>query len=246
MSRPFSAGVQNFLSTLHPGKRDLGEAFFPSGVDAATLRTQGDESPREWFVRTVDSVLGQEPGGCAIEPQFGAFASVKWRNGTELRFVQIQAIVCMESLEQLYLYDSTPAYYLRLDYDLSALGAIFSHHHPHIHTTPWDFALRFPPDMAETGNVVVDFMDFIYRNFFHTTWKDWAASVWRDEARRRNMDNLFEPISAAFDSSKVDILLTPPFEDSLKRMKHTWRKCRDDLFPLRIPLQVSQLLSLNP
>jgi hypothetical protein len=248
MGDHLSQGVENLLHVLSPWGRPEGESVFPAGLKADVPRAKDEDSARTWFVRVVDTVLEGNVQSCAVEPQLGLFASLRWREGDQLQFVRMHALVCEGTLEELYWdeAETLAAYYLRLDYDLSALGGLFSHPQPHVHVTPWKFALRFPADMAETGNVVMDFLDFIYRNFFHDRWMDWARATWAHEADRRVMQNLFEPISEAFRASKPGVLSQPAYAESLRMMKRTLRERRDSLFSLRVPLELSRLLSLNP
>jgi hypothetical protein len=257
MGSYLSPGVENLVHVLNPWGRPEGQASFPAGLGVQVPRAKGHETVQQWFVRAVDTALEGRPDACSIavgdNRQMGLLGSIHWHNGSELSFARLHAIVCEGMLDDLYLDEtsSVPAYYLRLDYDLEALGELFSHPHPHVHSAPWPkFALRFPPDMAETGNVVMDFVDFLYRNFFHATWMEWARSTWESEAvrlagRSAVEEDLFSLISEAFRASQPQMLRQQPYRGALTRMKRVWRESRDSLFPLRVPPDLSRLLSLH-
>lgn len=250
MGTYLSSGVERLVHALHPWSRPQGEACFPPKLVGDIPRAKDEESIRQWFIRAVDSTLGGDLHSCLVEPRFAALASVKWRDRDQLQFVRMHAVVGEDELEDFYLDDTRASrvYYLRLDHDLSALGELFSHSQPHVHMTPWNFALRSPPDVGDTGNVIVDFVDFICRNLFHAQWMEWARATWSrsvSEAGATSQEELFDVISAAFRSSKAGVLQQEPYVSTLSRMKRTWRESRDASLPLRVPASASRLLSLH-
>lgn len=145
MSSYLSQGVERLLRTLEPHGRPEGDASFPPPSRRTEMlpRTNGNESIADWFVNAVDTALDGNPEACTIEPNLGVFASIKWKAATRLTFVQMQTVVCNKPLTELYETSRDPrqwdesikTYYLRLDYDLLALGGIYSHPHPHVHVS---------------------------------------------------------------------------------------------------------------
>ena len=45
---------------------------------------------------------------------------------------------------------------------------------------------------------LIDFLDFLYRNFCHAAWCRWADAVWRRETRARDVATYFEVIRGYF------------------------------------------------
>ncbi len=177
-----------------------------------------------------------------VADRLAVFAIVHWRGDT-LAYVNCQALVTIGgTLEDYYLDPSVEAQYLRLDYDLGALGAMFREPSPHVHIRP-DGEPRFP--MTQTSNVIMDFFDFIYRNYFHAEWLDWAESLWRREATFRGLDvDAFDRVKDAFDRSRSDELKR--WSEPLAYMKRAWRGKKDELWPYMLSADEVALLSYEP
>jgi len=240
MSAYFSDGVENVFTMLKA--RGDGRSSFPRSWQLEHGRIGPTEPVHEWFVRCVDDHLDGDHGRCQVADRLAVFAIVHWR-GEMLAYVNCQALVTIGgTLEDYYLDPSVEAQYLRLDYDLGALGAMFREPSPHIHVRP-DGEPRFP--MTRTSNVIMDFFDFIYRNYFHAEWLDWAESLWRREATFRRLDvAAFDRVKDAFDRSRYDELKR--WREPLAYMKRAWRGKKDELWPYMLPADEVALLSYEP
>ncbi|WP_437671982.1 hypothetical protein [Sorangium sp. So ce131] len=240
MSAYFSAGVENVCTVLKA--KGENRSSFPRSWQLEHGRIGATESVHKWFVRCVNDHLGGDLGHCQVADRLAVFVVVHWRNDV-IAYLNFQALVTVGgTLEDYYLDSSTEAQYLRLDYDMSALGAMFREPLPHVHIRP-DGEPRFP--MMSTPNVIIDFFDFIYRNYFHSEWIEWAESLWRKEAVFRKLDvDAFDRVKEAFDRSQYDELKR--WSKPLGYMKRAWRGKKDELWPYLLPADELALLSYEP
>jgi hypothetical protein len=70
---------------------------------------------------------------------------------------------------------------------------------------------------------------------------EWARSTWETEVLRLGG----ALISDAFKANQTQLLRQEPYAGALTRMKQVWRERRDSLFPLKVPPDLSSLLSLH-
>lgn len=240
MSAHFSPGIENVFTILK-AKSD-GRSSFPHGWKLQNGRIGSTEPVRDWFIRCVDVHLGGDHGPCQVADRLAVFAVVYWRDQT-LAYVNCQALVTIGgTLEDYYLDPSVEAQYFRLDYDLDALGEMFREPSPHVHIRP-DGEPRF--QMTPARNALMDFFDFIYRNYFHAEWLDWAEAQWRREAASRQLDvDAFERVREAFAGSRYGELKR--WSEPLGFMKRAWRRQKDALWPYALPADEVALLSYEP
>lgn len=252
----FSYGVDALLQRLSPQSRGetAGERGFPETVKGrrAELRFQGrGESVHQWFRRCADTFM-LEPGRqkidwdrWALEPNLAAFATVAW-NGGELAYATINVLRTNGSLQDYYdstaedraseiLRDDLQAQYLRLDLDYGTLGPIGTHPLPHIHFSP-DDPPRITMHAGQSTNVVVDFLDFIYRHHYHEKWLGWARRAWRfrgsDQRNGPAERDPFEEIVAAYQRSKIDRLRD--LRADVEQLAAVLTRAKDDLYSLRL------------
>ena len=64
-------------------------------------------------------------------------------------------------------------HYLRLDFDLENLGPLLKEAQPHVHSRPAREP-RLNAPLGSGGNVVVDFIEFIFKTYRHAEWHAWA------------------------------------------------------------------------
>ena len=238
----YSEGVESLLAYLQPDGRPEGNMMFPRGYDPKRGRI-GNEEPKEWFCRVVREQPEWKIGDCEIEPHVAVVGEVRWNTHSDaqvLSFASLQVLALVpESASLTRLVEDGPtsdcdAHYFRLDYDLDALGAPFTHPMPHVHTSSGD-APRFAQEWSASGCVVVDFLDFLYRNYHHSSWAKWADAVWVDqleESEAHGMLDQFTVISAAFKNNQHQAITTLHL-DVLRRMKTAWRDSRDAMYALK-------------
>jgi hypothetical protein len=168
---------------------------------------------------------------------------VRWVEETKLTYVSAQAIIVRnKTLNSYYASGSNEVQYLRLDYHGARIGPMFKEHWPHIHVYE-DGEPRFPCDQSSSGNIVIDFFDFIYRNYYHSKWLDWAELVWDDQAANLGISpNPFPAIQQAFDAHQIPSLLGK-YRPYIELMKRAWRENNDALLPLFIDNEKCRLLS---
>jgi len=226
----FSQGVDNLLNQIRPyGQPD---SLFPAGYLPVEGRKTSAESTHEWFRRLVDSQCGGDAKRCAIEDNIAIFLKLIWKDGERLHYANIQTLVAPCDLEDYYLTTPPPsAIYLRLDLDYDTLGSPFSHPLPHVHFAS-DVWPRFALDGGNAGNVVVDYLEFIYRHCVPTSWRNWAERVWKRKFVHSDddeLDNPFTLLMTAFDENQFGVLKEN--REMVARIKTALRERKDEYFP---------------
>lgn len=243
MAIAFSAGVDAIVQAIHPYSQKEGHRWFPPKWEPEAGKQGGNEPLLDWYRRCVDTYFGKSPNRYAIEENFASFVSVRWVEETKLTYVSAQAIIVRnKTLKSYYANGSDEVQYLRLDYHGARIGAMFKEHWPHVHIAE-DGEPRFPSDYSTTGNIVIDFFDFIYRNYYHSKWIDWAELIYDDYASKLGVSpNPFPAIRQAFDAHQIPLLLGK-YRPYLEQMKRAWRENNDSLLPLFISNENCRLLS---
>lgn len=66
--------------------------------------------------------------------------------------------------------------YHRLDYEPQQPGPLFLEPLPHLHSSP-EGSPRQALALSADSNLLVEFLDFLYRNYFPETWNKWLFGV---------------------------------------------------------------------
>ncbi len=245
MSVAFSSALDNVLQALNPGQRPDGEAYFPSQCRGVNLRVNTGEPPAQWFKRLVDGPLKGDIQACTLEPNLALFLQFGWERGPRFKYINCQALAVQRgTLEDVYSGDpNAQERYLRLEYDADPLmlGELFSHPVVHIHGQPEE-APRFALESSgESNPVLLDFMDFLYRNFCHGTWSKWASAVWRRAAPNPGAAPYFNVISDYFleDDTPGKRAKLPGIRELcwewFPRMKRAFREAKQNM-PMSLPV----------
>ncbi len=232
--RSFSPGADRFFEAIRPYRGD-GTVWFPRalrGLD--TSRSEGDPL-HSWFRRVVDGLGSQAPGSFALEENMGLLATIKWTSDSVLTYANIQVIVTDGSLESYYCESDRAAFYLRFDSDETTLGEPFSHPHPHPHIhLDGSLSPRFALDGGTSANVVVDFVEFLYRHYQPDDWLSWATKIWNRDFARRSLEpdqNSFPEILTAFRNGQLNTLRN--YRSELGRLKQLLWADKERISPLR-------------
>jgi hypothetical protein len=231
-SHLFSVGVDNLLLAIRPYGRT--ETCFPHDLAEVDSRIREAESRQAWFVRLIDRYFGGDPKLAAIEDNIAVFGRFQWKGKERLTCANVQSIVTPSDLEDYYLDPSNPAVYLRLDFDYRTLGDPFSHPLAHIHVEG-DRSPRFALDGGNCGNIIVDYFEFLYRNYASRKWLKWVEREWSAEFKRTFQEGDIDPlptIVTAFTSGSFQILRD--YAPDLARIKRTLRRRKDELFGLHM------------
>lgn len=228
-SRSFSDGVDRLLDAIRP-YAGQGEAHFPRGLDASKARLADNEEVHSWFVRLVDTFCEGEPKLVALEENIAVFVTLRWLSKTELTYANMQVLIATDDLDAFYLDPTVDALYLRLDSDHQNLGEPFSHPLPHIHVRG-PLSPRFSLDGGNCGNVVIDFLEFIYRTYLSDQWSAWAGRVWRNKFPTKGRTPVDEVVDA-FRSCQFTILQERSHD--VARIKEVLRASKDELFELHL------------
>ena len=197
-------------------------------------RRDPGESLHEWFTRVVDTICRGDPKRTALEENIAVFVKLAWKGRRQLVYANIQTIVTTFDLDEYYLDGNLPAQYLRLDFDYTTLGDPFSHPLVHIHVDG-ELSPRFALDGGNSGNIVVDYLEFLYRNYAPEMWRRWAEREWNREFDRAIQDARaprFSTIVDAFTASQFQIL--QDHAALLNRFKRTLRKRKDECFDVHM------------
>jgi hypothetical protein len=230
----FSKGLDGVLEALRPYNNQAGESSFPRHIDAGALRRGGDQSLRPWFQQICHNVCEDHPERIAMEENIAVLAKLRWRKKKQLFYANIQVVVCACDLATFILDPDQKAIYLRLDCDYETLGTPFSHPLPHIHAEG-ELSPRFALDGGLSENVVVDFFEFIYRQYAPDAWLRWSEKIWRDAfGPSSQRKDLFRTILDAFGDNQFQVLRSHSAQ--LARFKRALRKAKDEKigFDLRL------------
>lgn len=244
----FSRGLDNALWTICPGERPEGSVAFPARLDGGqgSLRVKRSEPVDCWLRRCVDAFLDKDVSACAVEDNIALFLVVKWKRlegKPRITYVNGQALIVEGLLKDFYNGASLLSHYLRMDYDPQSLGPMFKEPLPHIHAEDPDGEPRFAVDLRGAGDIVGEFLDFVYRNFAHDLWLAWARQVWERQCARLQLSaNPFETIVAAYRTGKPDVLVKN-HATHLQQLKHCLMEQRGQFFPLRVDVPSCELLS---
>lgn len=231
-SESFSVAVDNLLYAIRPYGR--AESSYPSGINDAESRRKENECLRQWFVRVVDQFCGGEPKLVALEDNLAIFVRLGWHGKKQLWYANIQSLIATCDLEDYYLGGEAEAIYLRLDFDYKSLGDPFSHPLAHIHVEG-DLSPRFALDGGTCGNIIVDYLEFLYRNYAPGKWLQWVRREWAKQFAESVTPDAIDPlptIVAAFTSSQFEILRD--YSTHIDRIKQMLRKKKDELFDLHM------------
>ena len=230
VSDSFSQGIDNLLIRLRPYNRQH-QTSFPPNLDQKFTHFNSGELIRDWFERMVHTFCSGNPDLCKIEDNIALFASLSWQKN-QLVGANIAVMITSCELTEYLIEppDNCEEMYLRLDYDDKTLGDPFSHPIPHIHIFG-DLSPRFALDGGNADNVVMDFLEFIYRQYVPKKWKLWAEYEWNRDYFRYNRDpnsNPFPLMMSAFEESQISILRE--HEKNLRKLKQLLRAKKDHIF----------------
>jgi hypothetical protein len=211
-----SPGAQSVIVRMTPDNAAPGgkRIVAPTNTLSADLRVSDAESVHEWFKRVIGGMdTDRRIEQIAVEDNFAFFGELSWQNNA-IHHCNFQALITAGmTLKQYYSQGGDQSFYYRLDTDLSALGKLFSHPHPHIHAVPKD-SPRFP-FVARTGEfILVSFLEFIFLNHFHDSWLKWAES----KAATRVSEEVFAEIVLGFEYGNSS-QLSPRLDSEIINLK---------------------------
>lgn len=205
----------------------------PANTLPADLRCSDNEALQQWFRRVVgDNDVAQRIGDCSINPNFCFFGELSWKD-QQIHNCRFQALVTLgSSLEEYHSSASEPTFYYRLDTDLTALGRLFSHPHPHLHTIPGD-APRFPFACRNNEFILISFLEFVFLNHFYDSWLKWAEKC----ASSHISEDAFEEIVFGFERPNGSQFVQS-HQAEIEKLKTALREAKQAKVPA---LPISQL-----
>jgi hypothetical protein len=181
---PFNShGVADFLRVTKPNKNSTGSHKYPKGPWKNVNTRCEEKDLHVWFTKMVDEAATgfDSPdaaiGNCELMPGLAIFAKFSWEQNI-LSSCSIQALIAPgNTLTEYYLdSNSSEAHYNRLDYSIEERGSIFNHPFPHIHSQP-DGPPRFPFPISSESFPPLDFIEFIFLNYYHEEWQKWIETI---------------------------------------------------------------------
>lgn len=94
---------------------------------------------------------------------------------------------------------------------------------------------RFALDGGASGNVIVDYLEFLYRTYVSAKWLDWARRRWRLSGIIDPDDignDPFERIMQAFPDAQFGVL--DQHAAMIARIKQALRQAKDSLFDVHV------------
>ena len=225
--RSFSQGMDTVLHALRPyGARNM--TAFPTGLREDDIKRRG-ETLHQWFKKLVDGRCMRDASQLAMEENIAILAVLKWEK-ERIVGASVSILVVFNCTLAEYYTDGTASeeIYLRLDLSYNPLGEMFSHPLAHIHTGDGSIP-RFALEGDNSGNLVVDFLEFIYRNFAYDKWQEWARHQWTRKYPGRA--GAFDQVVEDFKGSNLTALRSK--SKILSEIKDTLRKAKDDSFDFR-------------
>jgi len=236
-----SDGVDKFLNVVRPYGGPT--TWFPKPLKNVDVRRVAGESLRDWFKRLVAQACDNKPGRVALEKNIAVFASLRWHK-KQLTFANVQTLVTHCDLADYLDGSGGDAVYLRMDYDVESLGDLFTHPLPHVHTDG-PSSPRFVLDGGDSGNVIVDYLEFIYRTYKTDDWIKWVRRVWGEELSQNPLgDGKADPLKnilEAFKAGKIQSLRDRAAD--LGRIKRVLRASKDQMFNGRADGKDRELLA---
>jgi len=231
-SNLFSESVDDLLLTIRP--HGSPSSTFPPGLNQTVAWRNPDVSLHAWFTNIVDQCCEGDPAQSALEDNIALFVNLKWKDRTRLVYANVQTLVVDGQLDDYYVNGSLQAQYLRLDLDYTTLGNPFSHPLVHLHSDG-DLSPRFALEGGPSGNILVDYLEFLYRHYVPTKWLAWANRVWSREFQSSAKDdevNPFPAIVQAFWDGQFEILRD--HAQVLERIKTSLCRRKDEAFLLHM------------
>jgi len=191
-------------------------------------RRKKNENDYAWFKRLVASYCEGDPTKVAVEQNIAMIGAFRWRNDS-LVYTNLSVLVTIGcSLVDYYGGGADqPAVYLRLDVDEKTLGTPFSHPLAHVQLAD-DEAPRFALAGGNSGNVIMDFLEFVYLRYKPGDWVDWARRQWLSELDTQERQRQFTRILQAFEDSQFQLLRDN--HRVISTVKSTLRKAKDSFF----------------
>lgn len=234
----FTQAVEQLVHWVR-GTSRTGRIAFPPQLAHANIRRKADEPSHTWLRRCADAFGGIEH--VVLEDNL-AMLIVMRLDGARITYANLQALWAEAPLAMFMNGTGTEMHrYLRLDYDLSALGPLLKEPMPHVHVEA-DGEPRFPVP-APDCDILGWFLDFIYRNFFYEDWILWAEVAWDDWCRERNRLNRWPRLVSAFDQSAIRIIeADPELREDVAQLKRCLLAKRMRFFDVEVDSGQAELL----
>jgi hypothetical protein len=169
---------------------------YPEKLNAGNyreIRLSNNSNPQQWWKGCLHSFLKGDLS-CQINDRMYSFVIIEYDKLKRLKHIEIQTIVTVPEISLIDLAGSEEDFtkkcdYIRLDFALDCIGEIYKDNQPHIHFNKND-AVRFPVDFF-SNNIIVDYYDMLYRNYFYGNWIAWLKNL-EDVKKIPNIEIIFK------------------------------------------------------
>ena len=235
-SQSFSLGSDNVLEAVEPYGRP--KSAFPWDLDVDDAKWRRSETLHQWFKRLVDKHCKRHPEVLALEDNIAILALLNW-DKQRIIYASVPILIVSGCTLAEYYADGAASeeIYLRLDLSSDPLGEMLSHPLAHIHFGNRD-APRFALAGGANGNVLMDFLEFVYLNFAYKKWQNWARQKWITKYPQRA--NEFHQIAQNFTDSDLNALQSKA--NIISEIKDTLRKAKDERFDFHAELADIKLM----
>lgn len=239
----FTDDLEQLRHAIAPGARSSGTCSYPRNLSLGAVRRSDNEAAHIWLKRCADHFEG-DTWSFVVDECIALFFIIEWQEKT-ITYANLQALWVPDvTIEDFVNGAGTERHrYLRLDYDLQALGLLLKEPQPHVHVEA-DGEPRFLIPAAVGDDVVGWFLDFVYRNFRYEDWIEWVRGIWHSYCLERRRENRWEMLVNAFSASNLGAIeANVALRGDLQDLKACLLAERKKLFPLTIDAKRAELLS---
>lgn len=215
-----SQPIDLFLLKLY-NRKGIPENPFKQNGSKENVRFKSGDELYDWFSRSVDSVGGLN--NVIIDDNIAIFPFVNIKD-REIANMSLQVLATIDCKITDYRDNESSAAYFRLDYHPKEIGRIFSHPMPHIHISN-KYDARMPFAIESPSTCILDFIEFLYINFYYEKWLSWAKDVWQKGLMTNlndpyDSDNYLDVIQEGLLNGRIiDNSFVNKYGDSIKKFK---------------------------
>jgi len=242
----FSISSKILLRILNPYKESSGGKYYPNQLKNRFNETNisTSESVQHWFIRLIKEILDGNIQACQIEDNMAVFAYIKWKN-YRISYINFQVLIIKGgTLEQFSNRCPSLEYqYFRLDLDEDCIShtSLFEESIPHIHSNP-NGPPRFFLDYRDSNNIILDFLEFIYLNYYPEKWRTWMKRVWQmNVSRKIEEDTLHIILQANKDNQLIPNIKN--YKEDIIVLKDALKRERKKSLPLTLNNELLEIIN---
>lgn len=202
-----SPGLDSFFQISQP-RAHGGSVVFPHGVIPEDLRFSNGTTADWNLTEILTGKYADAVRTGLVEENLLVISRMNWRAGRIITYANIQVYVgqgVYEAFRVGAVQTEGQISYFRFDYHPKAAGRIMVEPIPHIHSLKSNeprFSSR--TDLA-SENPIVDFFEFIYRNYYPEKYESWIESI-SNTIQKSPQEDFLPILMNAFKAGQVEAL----------------------------------------